>query len=95
MDLRVNLGRSRVVGPLSVSRVRGGRVVIVDGADPGEDSVGGVVSGLMSVVTGGLVLVMVAVVVEVEVEPLRSVTEYVGSTNSVGAGSGSPACPVT
>lgn len=93
MDLRVNLGRSRVVGPLSVSRVRGGRVVIVDGADPGEDSVGGVVSGLMSVVTGGLV--MVAVVVEVEVEPLRSVTEYVGSTNSVGAGSGSPACPVT
>ena len=91
MDLRVKRGRSRVVGPSSVSLVRGGRVVIVDGADSGDDSVGGVVSGLMSVVTGGLVLVIVAVVVAGEVVPLRSVTENVGSTNSVGAGSGSPA----
>ncbi len=94
MVLRVSLGRSRVVGPTSVSRVRGGRVVMVDGPD--SVVVGVVSSGLMSVVTGGLVLVIVSVVAgDPEFGVLLSVTEYVGSTKSIGAGSGSLAWPVT
>ena len=69
-------------------------MVIVDGPDSGV--VGVVSSGLMSVVTGGLVLVIVSVVAgDPEFGVLLSVTEYVGSTKSIGAGSGSLAWPVT
>ena len=41
---------------------------------------GGVRSGLMSVVTGGLVLVTVAVVVDVDADAGVPVSENVGST---------------
>ncbi|MBX7431903.1 hypothetical protein JDV09_07245 [Mycobacterium sp. Y57] len=68
--MRVTFVRGRlrevvVVVSLSLlrSRVRGGRVVMVVTDDDSE--LGVVVSGLMSEVCGGLVLVMVAVVVEV------------------------------
>lgn len=64
--MRVTLVRGLLrdvdVSPSSVSRVRGGRVLLVV---VGVDSVTVVVSGLMSVVIGGLVLVIVDEVVAV------------------------------
>lgn len=62
--MRVTLvrGRLREVDVVSVSRVRGGRVLgLVVEVDSEEE----VRSGLMSLVIGGLVLVIVAVVVDV------------------------------
>lgn len=46
----------------------------------------------MSVVSGGLVLVIVCVVVEEAAADSGSVAEYVGATKSSGAGSVSPNC---
>ena len=67
----------------SSSRVRGGRKAGFRLVDGSEEPVvlGGVRSGLMSVVTGGLVLVTVAVVVKVDVDDwVVSVSENAGST---------------
>jgi hypothetical protein len=60
------------------SRVRGGRVlgVVVDDPDVVED----VVSPLISLVIGGLVLVMVPVVVDVEVPDFVVVVDADGGT---------------
>ena len=60
------------------SRVRGGRVlgVVVEDSDVDED----VVSPLMSLVIGGLVLVIVPVVVDVEVPDFVAVVDADGGT---------------
>lgn len=90
-SVRVTLVRGRlrvVVVSASSSRVRGGRV---DGRVLGVSEsvvVGGVDSGLMSVVTGGLVLVIVPVVVGVD-DVGAELFEKVGSTKFSGACSGS------
>jgi hypothetical protein len=89
LSVRVTLvlGRFRVVGVVdspssSSSRVRGDREAGFLLGDDSEESavLEGVRSGLMSLVTGGLVLVTVAVVVNVEVDDLDSVDENAGPT---------------
>lgn len=88
MRVTLVLGRFRVVRVVdsssgSSSRVRGGRKAGSRLDDGSEESVvlGGVRSGLMSLVTGGLVLVTVAVVVKVDVDDwVVSVSENAGST---------------
>ena len=84
MRVTLVLGRLRVVrvvvaSPSSGSRVLGGREFGFR-LDDSEDSgvLDGVRSGLMSVVTGGLVLVIVAVVVDAE--DLDAVDVYAGPT---------------
>ena len=88
MTVRVTLvrGRFRVVRVVSSSgsssRVRGDREVGFRLDDASEESVvvGGVRTGLMSMVTGGLVLVTVAVVGVVDVDDGVPVSENAGST---------------
>jgi hypothetical protein len=83
----------RVVGASSCVRAVVGSVVVslldvVDDVDDEED-VGDVEGPSISVVSGGLVLVIVWVVVEVAAD-FELVAEYVGATKSSGAGSVSP-----
>ena len=85
MRVTLVLGRFRVVRVVdsssgSASRVRGDREAGFRLVDDSEESVvlEGVRSGLMSLVTGGLVLMTVAVAVVVDGDELDSVDENAG-----------------